>query len=205
MKYFFTAVLALTVFASSGLAQHRDHEYSDIELKDIEYRNWTYPNGDGEGKTELRDYLKGKKLVMVFYFAPWCHSSKYQSPVTQELYEKYKDSGFGVIGVSMYDTEEALTRELERRKFTFPVVVESTQLSARKTSQHFKYRWSTGDYRKWGTPWNIFLIPSELKTKGDVLTEKAWVVNGEIRKEQAEEFIRDRLGLNAQSSLIIGQ
>ena len=137
---------------------------------------------------------------MVFYFATWCHSSKYQSPVTQELYEKYKDSGFGVIGVSMYDTEEALTRELERRKFTFPVVVESTQLSARKTSQHFKYRWSTGDHRKWGTPWNIFLIPSELRSKGDVLTEKAWVVNGELRKEQAEEFIRDRLGLGEVSS-----
>ncbi|MCO6512449.1 MAG: TlpA family protein disulfide reductase [Aridibacter famidurans] len=187
--------MALSILVSYGFSQERDHEYADIELKDIEYKNWTYPNGDGEGKTELRDYLKGKKLVMVFYFAPWCHSSKYQSPITQELYEKYKDAGFGVIGVSMYDTEEALTRELERRKFTFPVVVESTQLSARKTSQHFKYRWSTGDYRKWGTPWNIFLTPSELKTKGDVLTEKAWVVNGEIRKEQAEEFIRDRLGL----------
>lgn len=201
MKYFLAAIIALLTLPYSGIAQHDDHEYSDIELKKIEYKNWTYPNARSEGKTELRDYLNGKKLVLVFYLAPWCHSSKYQSPVTQALYDKYKDAGLGVIGVSMYGSKESLLRELENRKLTFPVVIESTELSARKTSQHFNYRWSTGDYRKWGTPWNIFLIPSEVRPDGDLLTDEAYVANGELREEQAEDFIREKLRLDPQVSM----
>jgi len=191
MKYIF-AILLSTFLSAPLFAQH---EYAPIELKDIEYKNWKYSNAVADGKTDLREFTSGKKLVLVFYFAPWCHSSRYQAPVTQRLFEKYSDLGFGIIGVSMYDTIEALKYELRTRKLTFPVVVESTELSARRTSQHYKYRWSTGDHRKWGTPWNIFLIPSEMNSKGDVLTERTFVANGELREDEAESFIRERLGL----------
>jgi len=188
-----TLLSALIVLASS-VAAFGQHEYAPIEKKEIEYKDWTYRNVD-EGDTNLREFVKGKKLVLVFYFAPWCHSSRYQAPVNQRLYEKYADEGLGIIGISMYDTVDALRYELKTRSLTFPVVVESTALSARKTSQHYKYRWSTGDHRKWGTPWNIFLVPSELADNGEVLTESAFVANGELREEEAEAFIRKGLGL----------
>lgn len=181
-------------FAPTVSAQY-EHEYAPIEEKEIEYRNWEYENAAGEGKTDLREFAEDKKLVLVFYFSPWCHASKFQTPVTQKLYEEYKDLGLGVIGVSMYDSVDALRREIKLRMVTFPVVVETTELSARKTSQHFKYRVETGDIRKWGTPWNIFLEPSKLATEGKILTRKAFVVNGELREEEAEAFIRERLGL----------
>ena len=196
LKSFPSLALFLFFFAASipAFGQY-EHEYAPIEEKQIEFRNWNYENASGEGKTDLREFAKDKKLVLVFYFSPWCHASKFQTPVTQRLYEDYKDEGLGVIGVSMYDSIDALRREIKLRMISFPVVVETTELSARKTSQHFKYRVATGDNRKWGTPWNIFLEPSKLTEKGDLLAEKAFVVNGELREEEAEAFIRERLGL----------
>jgi thiol-disulfide isomerase/thioredoxin len=38
----------------------------------------------------------------LFYFAPWCGNWKFEAPVVAKLYEKYKDQGFQVIGVSEY-------------------------------------------------------------------------------------------------------
>lgn len=191
-----TILLFALLFSSAVTAVGQyEHEYAPIEEKEIEYKNWNYENASGEGKTDLRGFAADKKLVLVFYFSPWCHASKFQTPITQRLYEDYKDKGLGVIGVSMYDSVESLRREIKLRMITFPVVVENTELSARKTSQHFKYRVATGDNRKWGTPWNIFLEPAKLREKGDVLTEKTYVVNGELREEEAEAFIRERLGL----------
>lgn len=192
MKFLSFAVLMIALCVNAAFAQH---EYAPIEEKEIEYKDWTYDNAVEEGKTNLRDFIKGKKLVLVFYFAPWCHSSRFEAPVLEKFQAKYSKDGLGIIGVSNYDTVEAIRYELKTRNLTFPVVVETTRLSARETSQHYKYRWSTGDHRKWGTPWNIFLFPDKLSSDGDVLTRKAFVANGELIEAEAEGFIRERLGL----------
>lgn len=191
MKKFFVALILLFAFVLSAFSQH---EYADLTEKEIKYKDFTYENAVTEEQFNLRDYTKDKKLVMVFYFAPWCHSSNYQLPITQKLYEKYKDQGFAVVGVSLYDEIYKTRAKLESEKITFPVVIETTS-RFREESQHYKYRTKTGDDRKWGTPYNVFLIPAQLKTKGDTLTKKTVVVNGEIREEEAEKYIREQLGL----------
>lgn len=196
MKKILVSFILLFAFVFSVFAQH---EYADLTEKKIKYKDWTYKNVFTNEDINLREFAKDKKLVMVFYFAPWCHSSNYQMPITQNLYEKYKDQGLGVIGVSLYDSIEAITKKLESKKITFPVVNESTT-KFRKESLHYKYRTQTGDDRKWGTPYNVFLVPSELQTKGDTLTKKTFVVNGEIREEEAEKYIREKLGLPAEEA-----
>ena len=55
----------------------------------------------------------------------------------------------------------------------------------------------TGDTRNWGSPWNIFLEPATLAKTGDVLTEKAWVVNGELIEDEVDKFIARPLEANA--------
>jgi thiol-disulfide isomerase/thioredoxin len=192
MKFVTFAVVLIAVLTASVPGQH---EYAPIEQKEIEYKDWTYKNAVSDGKTNLREFTKGKKLVLVFYFAPWCHSSQFEAPVLEKFQERYAQNGLGIIGVSNYDTVDAVRYELKTRNLTFPVVIETTELSARKRSQHYEYRWSTGDHRKWGTPWNIFLVTDELNDKGDVLTAKAFVANGELIEDEAEAFIRERLGL----------
>ena len=43
---------------------------------------------------------------MVVYFAPWCGNWRHEAPVAARLYEKYKDQGFEVIGVSEYGSRD---------------------------------------------------------------------------------------------------
>ncbi len=64
---------------------------------------------------------------------------------------------------------------------------------ARDKTPHYGYRQLTGDTRKWGSPWNIFLDPAACAKDGDVLTEKGWIVNGELIEADVDKFIDDRL------------
>jgi hypothetical protein len=73
------------------------------------------------------------------------------------------------------------------------VVSESESREDRDKTTHYGYRQLTGDTRKWGSPWNIFLEPASVAKTGDVLTEKAWVVNGELIEADVDKFIADRL------------
>jgi thiol-disulfide isomerase/thioredoxin len=146
----------------------------------------------------LREWAKGKKLVLVVYLAPWCNNWKLEAPVVDRLYAKYKAHGFDVVGVSNYGTERDQQVYFKDKNLPYTVVVESDTREARDKTTHYSYRQLTGDARKWGSPYNIFLVPSKLKHDGDVLTEKAWVNNGELIEEEADEFIRKRLGLKEE-------
>lgn len=186
----FAVLLLSFTFASA------QHEYAPLQEKEIKYKDWTYRQvRDGDKELNLREAAKGKKLVMVVYFAPWCPNWKLQAPVAQKFYEKYKADGFEVIGVGEYDKVEAMKTSLDTYKITFPVVYESDSTAAKQTTPHYGYRKATGDTRNWGSPWSIFLLPSQINSKGEFLTEKAFVVNGELIETEAEAFIREKLGL----------
>jgi thiol-disulfide isomerase/thioredoxin len=149
----------------------------------------------------LREHVKGKKLVMVVYFAPWCGNWKFEAPVVARLYDKYKKDGFDVVAVSEYAAPEDSVRYFETQGGApYTVVVESDAREAREQTTHFGYRKAANDGRRWGSPFNVFLEPARLNPKGDVLTEKAWVVGGELIEKDAEQFIREKLGLTEKSA-----
>ena len=183
------AVLLLSFSAASA-----QHEYAPLTEKDVKYKDWTYKQVRDDKQLNLLEATKGKKLVMVLYFAPWCPNWKLQAPVAQKFYEKYKDSGFEIIGVGEYASVADMKTSLATYKITFPVVYESDSTAAKQKTPHYEYRKTTGDTRNWGSPWSIFLIPSQLK-KGEFLTEKTFVVNGELIEAESEAFIREKLGL----------
>jgi thiol-disulfide isomerase/thioredoxin len=184
----FAVLLLSFTFASA------QHEYAPVQEKEIKYKDWTYKQVRDGKELNLREAAKGKKLVMVVYFAPWCPNWKLQAPIAQKFYEKYKANGFEVIGVGEYDTVDAMKTSLDTFKITFPVVYESESRDAKQKTAHYEYRRTTSDTRNWGSPWSIFLVPSQLK-KGEFLTEKTFVVNGELMEAESEAFIREKLGL----------
>jgi Peroxiredoxin len=170
-------------------------EQAPVTEKEFKYKDWTYKSLRGDGEINLRDFAKGKKLVMVVYFAPWCPNWRNEAPLAQKLYEKYKADGFDVIGVGEYDSVEKMKASLDALKITFPSVYESDSYSAKQKTTHYEYRKAAGDTRNWGSPWNIFLEPANFEKKGDVLQTKAYIVNGELIEADAENFIREKLGL----------
>jgi thiol-disulfide isomerase/thioredoxin len=185
-------VFALALTPAATYAQD-GHEYSPLVEKTVNYKNWTLNDLKDNKPVDLRSLVQGKKLVMVVYFAPWCPNWRNEAPVAAKLLEKYKDQGFAVIGVSEYGTRDAVNTFFAPTGPTFPVVSESELREDREKTPHFGYRQATGDTRKWGSPWNIFLEPATLAKTGDVLTEKAWVVNGELIEADVDKFIADHL------------
>lgn len=171
------------------------HEYAPLQERELKYKNWTFKTmGTGE-PVNLREWAAGKKLVVVAYFAPWCGNWRMERPVLARLHDKYRAHGFDVVAVSNYATTDELKQHFEPRPAAFTIVVESDTKEARDQTAHYKYRQQTGDTRKWGSPYNIFLAPAALKAEGDVLAERVWVVNGELIETEVEAFIRERLGL----------
>ena len=196
MKTFLLAFVILISAPIAMLAQG-SHEYSPLVEKTVNYKNWTLNDLATNKPVSLRSLMQGKKLVMVLYFAPWCPNWRNEAPVAARLYEKYKAQGFEIIGVGEYGTRDEVKNYFGPNGAPYPVVMESESKEDREKTSLFAYRQLTGDTRKWGSPWNIFLDPTKCNQDGDVLTEKAWVVNGELVEADVDKFIHDRLAANA--------
>ncbi|MBA2606897.1 MAG: TlpA family protein disulfide reductase [Acidobacteria bacterium] len=194
MKTFLALAILLVGYAFASAQT----EQAPLLEKEINYKDWTYKNVRDDKSVNLRDSTNGKKLLLVVYFAPWCPNWKHEAPFAQKLYEKYKKNGLDVIGVGEYDTVAAMKTNLDTFKITFPVVYESDVRDAKQKTLHYEYRKAVGDTRGWGSPWNIFIEPTKIEKKGDVLVKKAFIVNGELIEAEAEKFVRQKLGLPAQ-------
>lgn len=191
MKVIFIFIFVFLSFVVS----YGQNEQSPIVEKEIDYKNWTYKDIQTDKEVNLRDFAKGKKLTMVVYFAPWCHNFQHDAPMLERLYEQYKGKGLNIIAVGEYDPVISMRSVFERFKLTFPAVYESENRDKRQYTLHYKYRQSTGDTRNWGSPWYIFLTPSVMEKKGDTLTKKTFVINGEMIETEGEAFIRKNLKL----------
>lgn len=192
-------LLALVILLSAPVAMlaQNGHEYSPLVEKTVNYKNWTLNDLATNKPVSLRSLMQGKKLLMVLYFAPWCPNWRNEAPVAASLYQKYKSQGFEIVGVSEYGLRDDVKNYFGPNGPPYPVVTESESREDRDKTPHYAYRQLTGDTRKWGSPWNIFLDPTKCNSSGDVLTEKAWVVNGELIEADVDKFIHDRLAANA--------
>jgi thiol-disulfide isomerase/thioredoxin len=194
-KFLFVSLLALALSPFATLAQ-AGHEYSPLAEKTVNYKNWSLTGLKSDKPEELRSLITGKKLVMVVYFAPWCGNWRNEAPIAAKLYEKYKNQGFQVIGVSEYASRDDVRSYFGEAGPPYPVVTESESREDKMRTAHYGYRQLTGDTRNWGSPWNIFLEPAKVNASGDVLTEKAFVVNGELIEDEVDKFIASKLAPN---------
>jgi len=190
------AIFTLVLSTSIARAQ-AGHEYSPLVEKTVNYKNWTLTGLTTDKPEDLRQLMNGKKLVMIVYFAPWCGNWRNEAPIAAKLYEKYKAQGFQVIGVSEYATRDDVKSYFGKDGPPYPIVTESESREDKQKTPHYGYRQLTGDTRNWGSPWNIFLEPDKLTAKGEVLAEKAWIVNGELIEDEVDKFIAAKLTPNS--------
>lgn len=188
----FSAMLMAASFASAS----DKHEYAPLEEKKIVYKDWTFKTLSDGKPVNLRELTKDRKLVLVVYFAEWCPNWRNEAPFVAKMYEKYKANGFEVVAVSEYATIADARKYFGDKGAPYTVVVESEDTAERDRTTHYAYRQTSGDARKWGSPYNVFLETAKLKKDGDVLTNKTWVVNGELMEFETEAFIRKQLGIS---------
>jgi hypothetical protein len=201
MSRFFILVALLFALTPTVARAQGNHEYAPLQEQTVNYKDWTLKSLKDGTPVNLRALTEGKRLVLVIYFAQWCPNWRNEAPVAASLYEKYKAHGLEIVGVSEYATAADTRAYFGEKGAPYTVVMESEAREDRDKTAHYGYRQLTGDTRRWGSPWNIFLEPSKLEKKGDVLTKTAWVVNGELIEADVEKFIRERLGLDAKANL----
>src|SRR5258708_1068023 len=69
---------------------------------------------------KMADY-KGK-VVLLNFWATWCGPCKVEIPAFVELYDRYKDKGFVVVGVSVDDSPEQLQAFMREYRMNYPVL-----------------------------------------------------------------------------------
>jgi hypothetical protein len=112
----------------------------------------------------------------------------------KELYEKYKDRGFLVIGVCEYSRPEELREFIEKHKPTYPICMEGDgKLKDRTGTTHYRYRNKLDDNRHWGTPLNVLIDADDVLNRKEVVASHVRVAPGEVIKSEFEELIQERL------------
>ena len=190
---FFFFVLALGLSAIANAQDDHSHYYVPLRDVDMEIKDFNFATPDGK-TISLREAVKGKKLVLVHYFAAWCHNSNFDVKTMKELYEKYKDRGFTVIGVCEYSNETELRGFLERHQPEYPICIEGDgKMKDRTGTTHYAYRNKVEDNRHWGTPLNILIAAEDIQKKGDIVAKHVRIAPGEVIKSEFEELIEQKL------------
>jgi cytochrome c biogenesis protein CcmG/thiol:disulfide interchange protein DsbE len=69
---------------------------------------------------KMADY-KGKVVILNFW-ATWCGPCKEEIPTFVELYDRYKDKGLVIVGVSIDDSVEQLRPFMKEWRMQYPVL-----------------------------------------------------------------------------------
>lgn len=82
------------------------------------YMDFTLPNPEGKELT-FSEFI-GDGYVLLDFWASWCNPCRKENPVLVENYEKYKDEGFEIVGVSLDKNKKAWVDAIEKDNITWP-------------------------------------------------------------------------------------
>lgn len=199
MKQVVVFLFTLIVFAASSsnaqkaLKDELDHKLVTFQSRNLTYKNFTLPTSV-EGKTvDLREHAKGKKVVLVTYFAAWCENSNHDYETMQHLLKKFGDKGLSVIGVCNYSEAKEVKEFVSKHQPLYPIGIESNDDKQRENTTHYNYRKLCGDARKWGTPFTLLIEAKNIKAEGEIIATEVMAANGELDKKETEKLIKQLL------------
>jgi peroxiredoxin len=67
------------------------------------------------------------RVVMVNFWATWCAPCRQEMPQLNRLYEKYRSSGFMLLGVNVDDDPSKAAEVASKLGVTFPVLLDSSK------------------------------------------------------------------------------
>ncbi|MBP1629290.1 MAG: hypothetical protein H6Q15_183 [Bacteroidetes bacterium] len=71
------------------------------------------------GNINLRNHLRGKKLLLIDFWASWCKPCREENPNVVVAFEKYQDKGFSVLGVSLDKDKTAWKNAIANDKLSW--------------------------------------------------------------------------------------
>lgn len=104
--------------AKEGRKYLRELELIGQQAPDLAVLSW--PAGEAKNISELRG-----KVVLVNFWQTWCPHCRNELPHLSEMYNRYKDKGLVILGVSRDDkqqNEQQLLDFLAKETISFPIV-----------------------------------------------------------------------------------
>jgi peroxiredoxin len=81
--------------------------------------------------------LKGKVVLLTFW-AVWCHACAEELPVLEAIYLKYRDRGLEVVGVNIdRDPPDSIQRYVQKKGISFPILLDRDKKAMRTYQAHF--------------------------------------------------------------------
>ena len=81
--------------------------------------DFTLPASNGEN-IRLSEHVG--EVVMINFWASWCAPCREEMPLLDNLYDKYKDLGFTILGVNLDENQQDAAKVLDQIPVTFPIL-----------------------------------------------------------------------------------
>ena len=77
-----------------------------------------------DGKEYTLSSYKGKKVVMIDFWATWCNICKREMPVLESTYQEYKDKGVEFLGIALDENIKQITKIITQKGVTYPILLD---------------------------------------------------------------------------------
>ena len=91
--------------------------------------SFTVKDADGKEKT-LADFCKGKKYIMIDFWATWCVPCRKEMPNVKEQYAKYADKGFEIIGISEDRSKPTMDEFVKKEGMKWPTFRDQSNIAS---------------------------------------------------------------------------
>ena len=82
-------------------------------------KDFTQPGIDGTPMSLIAEVGKNK-ITIIDFWASWCGPCRQEMPLRVELYDKYKDKGLGIIGISLDEDSDAWKAATQQLNISWP-------------------------------------------------------------------------------------
>lgn len=98
-----------------------------------EFKGTDYPKFsvlDADGKTNASTKLtKGKKYLLIDFWASWCVPCRKEIPNLKECYAQYKDKGLQIISISIDRNDAAWKKALKEEQLAWPNGIDKSKIA----------------------------------------------------------------------------
>lgn len=107
-----TVLVASLLFLSAAQAEVLEGKAPDFTLKSR--------SGENVKLSELRG-----EVVMINFWASWCAPCRQEMPLLEEMYKKYSDLGFVLLGVNVEEDSSKAVELLRDVPVSFPILYDN--------------------------------------------------------------------------------